>query len=261
MAGSIVREDLEPGIVRVVIDHQERLNAMSNAMWDAMAALMHELDADLRVRCVILTGAGSKAFGAGADISEFEENRSTIEKARAYAKRTHGALEAIRACRHPVVASIQGLCVGGGLELASCADLRICGEGSRFGIPVKRLGLVVAYSEMRGLLQLVGKANALQILLEGELVGSAEALRMGLVNRVVADEEVEAAGLAMAGRIAEGAPLVARWHKKFANRLQDPTPLTAEEDDESYHCFGTEDFKTGYQAFLAKNKKPAFEGR
>ncbi len=92
-------------------------------------------------------------------------------------------------------------------------------------------------------------------------MGSAEALRMGLVNRVVADEEVEAAGLAMAGRIAEGAPLVARWHKKFANRLLDPTPLTPEEDDESYHCFGTEDFKTGYQAFLAKNKKPAFEGR
>jgi enoyl-CoA hydratase/carnithine racemase len=92
-------------------------------------------------------------------------------------------------------------------------------------------------------------------------VGAAEALRMGLVNRVVADAEVADAGLASARRIAEGAPLVARWHKKFASRLMDPRPLAAEEEDESYHCFGTEDFATGYRAFLAKDKKPAFRGR
>jgi enoyl-CoA hydratase/carnithine racemase len=260
MAGRITSATLEPGIARVTIDHQERLNAMNMAMWAAMAETMRALDADPDLRCIIITGAGERAFGAGADISEFEETRSSAAKAKAYAQRTHGALEAIKACRHPVVAAIRGLCVGGGLELATCADLRICGAGSRFGIPIKRLGLVVAYAEMRGLIELVGKSNALRILFEGDLYGAEEALRMGLVNRVVADGEVEAASLETARKIAEGAPLVARWHKKFANRLMDPRPLGEVENDESYACFDTEDFREGSSAFLAK-RKPAFQGR
>jgi enoyl-CoA hydratase/carnithine racemase len=260
MAGQIRSQTIEPGIRTVVIDHPERLNAMNRAMWDALGTVMRDLDADESVRCIILTGTGDKAFGAGADISEFEEVRSTTQKARAYAEHTHAALAAVGGCRHPVVAAIRGLCVGGGLELASQADIRICGEGSRFGIPVKRLGLVVAYSEMRALVELVGKSNALEILLEGELFGASEALRMGLVNRVVADAEVETAALASARKIAAGAPLAARWHKKFANRLMDPRPLSPEENDESYHCFDTEDYRTGVRAFLGKTK-PAFAGR
>jgi enoyl-CoA hydratase/carnithine racemase len=166
----------------------------------------------------------------------------------------------IAACRHPVVARILGLCVGGGLELALTADLRLAGESARFGIPVKRLGLVVAYSELEPLLQLVGPANALEILLEGRIFGAEDALRMGLINRVVPDAELDAELEATVARIAEGAPLVARWHKKFTRRLLQPVPLTAEELDESFHCFGTEDFRAGYKAFLAKTK-PRFEGR
>jgi enoyl-CoA hydratase/carnithine racemase len=229
-------------------------------MWAQLGEVFAELDADENLRCVVLAGAGDKAFCVGADISEFEDNRSTVEQARAYARRTHGALHRIAHCRHPVIARVHGLCVGGGLELATCCDLRIAGAGARFGIPVKRLGLVVAYSELQPLLQLIGPANAMEILLEGEILDAARAAAMGLVNRVVPDDQLDAEVEAAAARIAEGAPLVARWHKTFTRRLLDPTPLTPEELNESYHCFGTEDFQTGYQAFLAK-AKPVFRGR
>jgi enoyl-CoA hydratase len=260
MPGDIRLDDLGEGIVRLTIDHQERLNALNNAMWDLLGGHLRDINADESVRCIVITGAGDKAFAVGADISEFEENRSSVEKARVYARRTHGALAALSECRHPVIAAINGLCVGGGLEIACCADLRIASDSSRFGIPVKRLGLVVAYDEMRALLHLVGKSNTLRILLEGDVFEAGEALRMGLVNRVVPAAEFDAAVMKSASLIAEGAPLVARWHKKFANRLMNPASLTPEEKDESFTCFGTEDFATGYQAFLEK-RQPRFAGR
>ena len=212
------------------------------------------------MRCVILAGAGDRAFSVGADISEFEENRSSVERARSYHQRTHAAMQTITGCRHPVIAQIRGLCVGGGLEVATLCDLRICGASARFGIPVKRLGLVVSHAELAPLLDLIGPANALEILLEGKIHGAEDALRMGLVNRIVPDAEVEREVRATAARIAEGAPLVARWHKKFTRRLLQAEPLSDQEMDESFHCFETEDFRTGYQAFLAKTT-PEFRGR
>lgn len=253
---SLERKD---GIATVTLDQPARLNAINNTMWDRIGGIFTELDADASLRCVIMQGGGEKAFSVGADISEFEHNRSSVEQARRYAERTHEAMSRIVACRHPVVAKIRGLCVGGGLEVALTCDLRICSEESRFGIPVKRLGLVVAYSELEPLVQLVGPANAMEILLEGQVFGAARAHEMGLVNRVVPDAALDSEVHATAERIAEGAPLVARWHKKFTRRLMNPAPLTAEELDESYHCFGTEDFKAGYRAFLAKTE-PEFRG-
>jgi enoyl-CoA hydratase/carnithine racemase len=155
---------------------------------------------------------------------------------------------------------IHGICVGGGLEIAAMCDLRICGESSRFGVPIKNLGLVMAHAEMEGLMRLVGPAVALEILLEGRIFDAKEALAKGLVTRVVADGEVTAHAYETARRIADGAPLVARWHKQFVRRVMDPAPLTDEERDEGFACFGTEDFRTGYQAFLDKIK-PQFKGR
>ncbi len=260
MPGEIVREDLGGGIVRLTIDHEARRNALNNAMWDQLGALMRDLDAEESLRCVILTGKGDTAFSAGADISEFEENRSTVEKARAYGARNHATLSALRDCRHPTIAAINGLCVGGGLEIACCTDLRIAVHKARFGIPAKKLGLVVAYEEMRGLVELVGRSNTLRILLEGDIFDSEEALRMGLVNRVVADGTLDEAVMKSAGLIAEGAPLVARWHKKFATRLMDPRPLTPAETEENFTCFSTKDFAEGYRAFLEK-RKPEFSGQ
>ena len=160
----------------------------------------------------------------------------------------------------PVVAAIRGACVGGGLLVASQADIRICGEGSRFGVPVKNLGLVEAYDELQGMMRVVGRAATLELLLEGRIWQAREAYEKGLVNRVVADGSVMEESLATARRIADGAPLAARWHKKFVRRLADPRPLTEAEFDESYACFDTEDFREGVAAFLAK-RKPAFKGK
>jgi enoyl-CoA hydratase/carnithine racemase len=256
----LVLLDRDGAIAKVTLNQPTRLNAVNIAMWRRLREIFAELDADDGLRCVILAGAAERAFSVGADISEFEDNRSTIDKARRYHERTHAAMQAILRCRHPVIAQIRGLCVGGGLELATVCDLRICGASARFGIPVKRLGLVVSYTELEPLIELVGPANALEVLLEGRMYGAAEALRLGLVNRVVEDAEVESEIMATAARIAEGAPLVARWHKKFTRRLMQPEPLSEQEMDESFACFGTEDFRAGYQAFLAKTE-PEFRGR
>ena len=259
MSGDIIRRD-EGGIAIVEISAPERLNALNLAMWRDLAATFRCLSTEEDVRCIVLRGAGTKAFAAGADIAEFENERYDLKSARSYGRTLADALKAVGDCRHPVVAMIQGPCVGGGLELIAVTDIRIAGASSRFGVPVNRLGLVVAYDEMRGIVDLVGKAAALEIVLEGRVFDAEEALAKGLVNRLVADAGIEAEAMATARRIAAGAPLVARWHKRFAKRLLEPRPLDAAERDESFQCFATEDFQIGYRAFLAKTK-PEFTGR
>jgi len=246
-------------IAIVTIENVGRLNALSLPMWLQMKDAFDAISADDALRCVILRGAGD-AFAAGADIAEFESERHDIGTARKYGKAIHPSLEAISNCPHPVIAQIKGACVGGGLEIAARADIRICSDNARFGIPVNRLGLVVAYAELKPLLELIGPAVALEILLEGAIINAARAEQVGLVNRVVAEAELEGEVQATVKRIAAGAPLAARWHKKFVRRLLDPKPLTEAERDESYACFGTEDFKIGYRSFLDKTK-PAFRGR
>jgi enoyl-CoA hydratase len=247
-------------IATVILNRPEKLNALTRPMWRRLGDAFLELDRDDSVRCVIIRGAGTRAFAPGNDISEFETERSNVELARAYGDDMRHTIEAIDRCRHPVVAQIHGICVGGGLEIAGLADIRICGESSRFGVPINKLGLVMAYAEIGSLIALAGEAAALEILLEGRVFDAKEAKDKGLVTRVVPDAEVEGEARATAQRIAEGAPLVARWHKKFARRLRDPRPLTPEEYDEGFACFGTEDFRIGYRAFLDK-KKPEFKGK
>jgi enoyl-CoA hydratase/carnithine racemase len=258
-AGAVAVER-DGAIATVVLDRPEKLNALTRAMWASLGAAIETLSADDGVRCVILRGAGEKAFSPGNDIGEFATGRSNKAQARDYGATMHATAHALSHCRHPLVAQIHGICVGGGLEIAALCDLRVCGTSSRFGAPIKNLGLVMAYDEMAPLVRLVGPAIALEILLEGRVFDAAEALQKGLVTRVVADDQVAAESRAAAERIAEGAPLVARWHKKFARRLAEGTPLTAAERDECFDCFDTEDFRTGYAAFLAK-AKPAFKGR
>lgn len=247
-------------VATVTLNKPEKMNALDLAMWRELAQTFHGLSADDSVRCIVLRGAGEKAFSAGADIEEFERERNSAEKSRAYSKVTQAALAAIAECRHPTVAQIHGACVGGGLEMATMCDMRICGESSRFGVPINRLGLVVSYEELAGLVALAGKAGTLEILLEGRVFGAEEAARKGLVNRFVADADVAAEVAAAARRIAHGAPLVARWHKKFISRMLQPAPLSAQERDEAHLCFDTEDFRIGWKAFLAK-ERPAFVGR
>jgi enoyl-CoA hydratase/carnithine racemase len=247
-------------IATVVLNRPEKLNALTKSMWQQLGEGIETLSADPEVRCIVLCGAGDKSFAPGNDISEFENERSNVAQARAYGAIMRRTIEALESCRHPMIAMIKGICVGGGLEIAANCDVRICGKSSRFGIPINRLGLVMAHAELRGLLALVGRATTLEILLEGRVFDAQEAREKGLVNRIVADGQVEVEAYAAAQRIAEGAPLVARWHKKFVNRLAESTPLTDEEIDEGFACFGTEDFQIGYRAFLDK-VTPEFRGR
>ncbi len=247
-------------IATVTLSNPDKLNALGLGSWKRLGEAMRELDADKSLRCIVIRGAGDKAFAAGADISEFETTRKNARLAKKYGAVLEATMGAIARCRHPIVAMIHGVCVGGGLEVITQCDLRICGASSRFGIPIAKLGLVVGYGEMKGLIDLVGRAVALEILLEGRVFGAGEAKDKGLVNRVVPDDRVEEESLAAARRIADGAPLVARWHKKFARRLSNPRPIAKSERDDAYACFDTEDFKIGIKAFLAK-RTPEFRGK
>jgi enoyl-CoA hydratase/carnithine racemase len=247
-------------IATVVLNRPHKLNALTKPMWRALGQAIDQLSADEAVRCIVLRGAGEKAFSPGNDIAEFASERSNKAQAIDYGAIMHATAQAFERCRHPIVAQIHGICVGGGLEIAALADIRICGQSSRFGAPIKNLGLVMAYAEMAPLVRLVGPSVALEILLEGRIFDAAEAKEKGLVTRIVGDADVEAEARETAQRIAEGAPLVARWHKKFARRLADPRPLTDAERDECFDCFDSEDFRIGYAAFLAK-AKPGFVGR
>ena len=247
-------------IATVTLSNPGKLNALGLGSWKRLGEAMRELDADKSLRCIVIRGAGDKAFAAGADISEFGTTRKNAKLGKKYGEVLEKTMGALAACRHPIVAMIHGVCVGGGLEIISQCDLRICGASSRFGIPIYKLGLVVGYGEMQGLIDLVGRAVALEILLEGRVIGADEARAKGLVNRVVPDDKVEEEALTAARRIADGAPLVARWHKKFARRLAQPRPIARTERAEAYACYDTEDFKIGVKAFLAK-QKPEFKGK
>ncbi|TAL89081.1 MAG: enoyl-CoA hydratase/isomerase family protein [Candidimonas sp.] len=255
-----IQKERNNSIVTVVLNRPEKLNALTKPMWRELGEMINALSADDSVRCVVLRGAGEKSFSPGNDISEFKTQRANKAQAIDYGRVMHATTTALANCPIPLVAQIHGLCVGGGLEIAALCDIRICGESSRFGAPIKNLGLVMAYPEMAPLVRLVGSAVALEILLEGRIFGASEAYAKGLVTRVVADELVADEAGAAAQRIADGAPLVARWHKKFARRLADPQPIPDADYDECFDCFDTEDFRIGYAAFLAK-RKPGFLGK
>ncbi len=239
-------------IVTVALNNPGRLNALNKPTWARLGSVMHELSADDTLRCVVLRGAGDKAFAAGADIAEFAHERADSAQAKHYGELIHHTMQAVASCKHPTVAMIKGACIGGGLEIAACCDLRICGNSSRFGVPINKMGLTMGYGELAGLLALVGRAVALEILLEGRVFDAAEALQKRLVNRVVADDQVEAETYATAQRIAAGAPLVARWHKQFIERLTVRTDVVPAAWDEGYACFDTADYREGVAAFLAK---------
>jgi enoyl-CoA hydratase/carnithine racemase len=249
-------------VATVLIDNTDKLNALTVAMWQELARVMRELSADDALRCVVIRGAGDKAFAAGADIAEFATVRNTREQVVIYHREhVYGALQAVAECRHPVVAMIHGPCVGGGLELACQCDLRISGASGRFGVPINRLGFSIAYDELAAVLPVVGRATALEILLEGRVLDAQEACAKGLLTRAVPDAELANEVSATVARIAAGAPLVARWHKQFIRRLTPRAePLTAQEIDDAFAYFGTEDFREGYAAYLQK-RRPDFQGR
>ncbi|HYD32218.1 MAG TPA: enoyl-CoA hydratase-related protein [Azospirillaceae bacterium] len=247
-------------VVTVVLNRPDRMNAMNKAMWLELGRAMRDVSADDTVRCVVLRGAGGKAFSPGADITEFDSERATPEQAAEYGELMGTTTEAIGDCPHPTVALIEGNCVGAGLAIALTCDLRICGEGSRFGVPVNRLGVSMPWSELATVVAAVGRSTALEILFEARVFGAAEAKEKGIVSRVVADAEVEKEAYAMARRIADGAPFVNRVHKRLVRTLARGEALGDVDKALSFACFATSDYREGLAAFLGK-RKPVFQGK
>ena len=249
------------GIATVILNNPAKRNALSLAAWIALTEAFEALDADETLRCVIVTGAGDKAFAAGADISEFPTQRANAEQAYTYGLATDKALEVMQDCRHPTVAMIRGACTGGGLEIAACCDLRIASNNARFGVPIKRIGHAFAPSEMKPVIDLVGRAVVLELLLEGQIIDAEAAMSKGLLTRIVDDADLETEVAATAERIAEGAPLGARMTKRFVNRFcRDAAPISEAELRESYAPCDSDDYREGYTAFLEK-RPPKFTGR
>lgn len=258
-AGIQVRRD--NGIATVTIANPGKRNALNVAMWGALQQAFGELNQDPALRCVVIRGASGEGFAAGADITEFDTVRST----RAQVEHFHesvvfGALSAIDECPVPVVALIEGACVGGGLEIASVCDLRIAGRGAQLGIPVNILGFPLAPQEMQWLFRLAGPAVTAELVFEGAILSADEAFAKGLLTRVVDDGTVADAAFACVRRIARGAPLAARANKQQLRRLMAGRPLTREERLASYAFADTEDYKAGIQAFRDKTT-PVFSGR
>lgn len=254
-----IRLDKNDVIATVTISNPGKLNALNVVMWDALHNTFLRLSQDESLRCVIVRG-DAQNFAAGADVEEFATVRSNMAQGMRYHTETiANTLRAISHCPHPTVAAIEGVCVGGGLEIACACDIRIASPSSRFGIPINRLGFSLAPGELQHLLQLVGKATALEILLEGRVFDAAEAKDKGLVNRVVDDAPEEARRTAQ--RIAQGAPLAARMNKKLVHRLSpEPEPLSQEELLDAFSFFATQDYREGVQTFLSK-RKPVFSGK
>lgn len=250
----------EGPVATVVLNRPERMNALNLPMWQGLAEAFEALAQDASVRAVVLRGAGYKAFAPGADIDEFDTLRATARQARDYDVVMRRALDAVSDCPQPVVALIFGPCVGGGLELACCCDLRISARSGRFGVPINKISVVMAYPELAAIVRLAGPAVASEILLEGRIMEAGEALSKGLLTRVAEDAAAEAEANATAKRIANGAPLANRWHKAFIRRLgRDPAAITAAELDECYAFIDTADYREGMAAFREK-RRPVFKG-
>jgi|TARA_B100001971_G_scaffold194757_1_gene201041 enoyl-CoA hydratase/carnithine racemase len=249
-------------VATVTFNRPSQRNAISFTMWQQFSGMMKKLDADRDIRAVVITGAGGDAFSAGADIQDFDEHRSDSAKGRGYNDAVNGALKTLSDMATPTISMIRGFAVGGGCELAIATDLRIASDDSRMGIPVGKLGISIGHREMRGLVNLVGKGNALYILLSARLLDAHESLRIGLVNQVVKPEDLQEYTYKLAADIAGLAPLSHAANKLTMHQVQNKPSLenlTKREADLPLTQFDTKDYLEGYQAFLEK-RRPNFIG-
>ena len=252
----------DPPLATITLNRPQQRNAISYDMWGELSQLLCQLDYDRNCRAVVITGAGTEAFSAGADIKDFEEYRADSIMGRRYNSAVDGLLGTLTEMETPTISMIRGYAAGGGCELAVATDLRIASEDSRLGIPVARLGISIGHREMQGLVNLVGKGNALYILYSGRLVDAQEALGMGLVNQVVATEDLAPTTYQLAREIAALAPLSHAINKRTLNQvLAKPRldQLTQEEADLPLTQFDTRDYQEGCRAFLEK-RRPEFIG-
>jgi enoyl-CoA hydratase len=257
-----ILKGLTEGVGVVTFNNPDKRNAMSLDMWEGLGEALIELRDDPQARVVILTGAGEKAFMSGADISQFEKTRHNAQASEEYSKRSDAQRALLASYPKPTIACIRGFCLGGGMQVAMLADIRIAAANSQFGIPAAKLGIAYGFDGLKHLVSLVGPSWARLLLYTGMRIDSAEALRIGLVDRVVADSELWNATSEIARTISENAPLAIKAAKiTIAQVLKD-------KDDRDMAaikaigtaCMDSEDFREGRQAFMEK-RKPKFEGR
>lgn len=252
----------EDGIGWITFNNPARRNAISLEMWEALGQILTDYQQDSSVRVVVLKGAGDKAFVSGADISEFDKKRNSAESKDDYAKQSAFGSRMLYTLDKPLIAMIQGYCLGGGMAVALSTDIRIATPDSQFGIPAAKLGLGYDYGGVKALCDLVGPSCASDILFSARFLKADEALRIGLINRVVSRDDLDATVREYVGMIAGNAPLTVKAAKaavKEAYKEPDRRDL-AKVREMVNACFNSKDYAEGRRAFMEK-RKPEFEGR
>jgi len=257
-----ILQSIVDGVGVITFNNPEKRNAMSLDMWEGLGSALVELRDDPEVRVVIMVGAGDKAFVSGADISQFEKTRHNAEASEEYSKKSAAQRALLADYPKPTIASIRGFCLGGGMQVAMLADIRIASENSQFGIPAAKLGIAYGYDGLKHLVSLVGPSWARLIMYTGMRIDSAEALRIGLVDRVVPDTELWNATSEIARTISGNAPLAIKAAKiTIAQILKDPDTRDMDAIKAiGTACMDSEDFREGRRAFMEK-RKPLFKGR
>ncbi|HXW39587.1 MAG TPA: enoyl-CoA hydratase [Xanthobacteraceae bacterium] len=249
------------GVGTVIFNNPERLNAVSLDMWEATKSILDGFAADNDIRVVVLTGAGGKAFVSGADISRFGSERANLEAARAYNAKSDAAYASVAEFPKPTIAMIRGYCIGGGLGLATCCDLRICTDNARFAVPAAKLGVGYGYTGLKRLVDIVGPSFAKEIFYTARQFDAKEAVVMGLVNRMVADAELESYVKSITDMICSNAPLTIKAVKFTVGEImKDESKRNVARTVELVEqCFASRDYTEGRTAFMEK-RKPVFTG-
>jgi enoyl-CoA hydratase len=257
-----ILQSVSDGVGIVTFNNPDKRNAMSLEMWKGLGSALIELRDDPDVRVVIMTGAGDKAFMSGADISQFEKTRHNAQASEEYSKRSDAQRALLAHYPKPTIACIRGFCLGGGMQIAMLADIRVAAENSQFGIPAAKLGIAYGYEGLNHLVSLVGPSWARLLLYTGMRIDSTEAMRIGLVDRVVPDAELWNATTEIARTISGNAPLAVQAAKiTIAQVLKDPDQRdVAAIKAIGTACMDSEDFREGRRAFMEK-RKPRFTGR
>jgi enoyl-CoA hydratase/carnithine racemase len=261
--GKVVVDRPAEAVARITVSNPDKRNALDHAILDGLAEAMPALADGIETRCVIVRGGGG-VFSAGYDIGGIPEAVFAEEAERLVAHPFHRAIEAVESFPYPTLAAIEGVALGGGLELAMACDLRIATESSRFGMPPGKLGLIYSHTGIQKFIDAVGVARTREIFMVGSQMDAAHADHIGLVNWVVEDDELEARSLAVASEIAGNAPLSMTGNKEIIGRLASFRRLSDEAEKDVIELrlssFRTEDFREGVKAFGEK-RKPRWKGR